>query len=173
MSANFHILFGISKPMTYLCSPLLTGVFFGEMLEWLKRHAWKACIRQKRIPSSNLGLSAKIARRMGELFSWRDMRLTPQADGISVLPYTFFRRRSVFFPPPATEIGHRRQKVSQVQEKMRTCDASARDLRHIGPTTPAYITFGNHLWRMRVAWRMPFWSKMWPWPGIMSRLASL
>ncbi len=30
------------------------------MLEWLKRHAWKACIRQKRIPSSNLGHSAKI-----------------------------------------------------------------------------------------------------------------
>ena len=29
------------------------------MLEWLKRHAWKACIRQKRIPSSNLGHSAK------------------------------------------------------------------------------------------------------------------
>ena len=29
------------------------------MLEWLKRHAWKACIRQKRIPSSNLGLSAR------------------------------------------------------------------------------------------------------------------
>ncbi len=28
------------------------------MLEWLKRHAWKACIRQKRIPSSNLGRSA-------------------------------------------------------------------------------------------------------------------
>ncbi|MDE6071579.1 MAG: hypothetical protein K2G53_03390, partial [Muribaculaceae bacterium] len=27
----------------------------GVMLEWLKRHAWKACIRQKRIPSSNLG----------------------------------------------------------------------------------------------------------------------
>ena len=23
----------------------------GEMLEWLKRHAWKACIRQKRIRS--------------------------------------------------------------------------------------------------------------------------
>ena len=30
------------------------------MLEWLKRHAWKACILQKGIPSSNLGLSAKI-----------------------------------------------------------------------------------------------------------------
>ena len=29
------------------------------MLEWLKRHAWKACIPQKGIPSSNLGHSAK------------------------------------------------------------------------------------------------------------------
>ena len=25
----------------------------GEMLEWLKRHAWKACIRLKRIKGSN------------------------------------------------------------------------------------------------------------------------
>ena len=31
----------------------------GEMLEWLKRHAWKACIRQKRIGGSNPPLSAK------------------------------------------------------------------------------------------------------------------
>ena len=30
----------------------------GAMLEWLKRHAWKACIPQKGIPSSNLGRSA-------------------------------------------------------------------------------------------------------------------
>gem|GEM_PF-2371489 len=37
-------------------APHLTN---GVMLEWLKRHAWKACIRQKRIPSSNLGHSAK------------------------------------------------------------------------------------------------------------------
>ena len=29
------------------------------MLEWLKRHAWKACMLQKGIPSSNLGLSAE------------------------------------------------------------------------------------------------------------------
>ena len=28
------------------------------MLEWLKRHAWKACIRQKRIGGSNPPLSA-------------------------------------------------------------------------------------------------------------------
>ena len=36
----------------------------GEMLEWLKRHAWKACIRQKRIRGSNPRLSAgeKIER---------------------------------------------------------------------------------------------------------------
>ena len=30
----------------------------GVMLEWLKRHAWKACIRQKRIGGSNPSLSA-------------------------------------------------------------------------------------------------------------------
>ena len=38
----------------------------GVMLEWLKRHAWKACIRQKRIPSSNLGHSAKKRWRVYE-----------------------------------------------------------------------------------------------------------
>ena len=31
---------------------------FGKVLEWLKRHAWKACIRQKRITGSNPVLSA-------------------------------------------------------------------------------------------------------------------
>ena len=31
----------------------------GEVLEWLKRHAWKACIRQKCIRGSNPRLSAK------------------------------------------------------------------------------------------------------------------
>ena len=31
----------------------------GEMLEWLKRHAWKACIRQKCIRGSNPRLPAK------------------------------------------------------------------------------------------------------------------
>ena len=29
------------------------------MLEWLKRHAWKACIRQNRISGSNPDLSAR------------------------------------------------------------------------------------------------------------------
>lgn len=30
----------------------------GEVLEWLKRHAWKACMRQNRIGGSNPFLSA-------------------------------------------------------------------------------------------------------------------
>ena len=29
------------------------------MLEWLKRHAWKACKRQKRFAGSNPALSAE------------------------------------------------------------------------------------------------------------------
>ena len=32
------------------------------MLEWLKRHAWKACIRQNRISGSNPDLSARKSR---------------------------------------------------------------------------------------------------------------
>ena len=39
--------------------PLFDRKAEGEMLEWLKRHAWKACIRQKRIGGSNPPLSAK------------------------------------------------------------------------------------------------------------------
>ena len=35
----------------------------GEMLEWLKRHAWKACIRQKCILGSNPRLSADMKKR--------------------------------------------------------------------------------------------------------------
>ena len=32
----------------------------GEMLEWLKRHAWKACIRQKCIAGSNPSLRIAV-----------------------------------------------------------------------------------------------------------------
>ncbi len=52
----------------------LQSLFFGVMLEWLKRHAWKACIRQKRIPSSNLGHSADASGEkqtyFGEMAEW-------------------------------------------------------------------------------------------------------
>ena len=37
----------------------------GEMLEWLKRHAWKACIRQKCIAGSNPALSAGAVNKIG------------------------------------------------------------------------------------------------------------
>ena len=35
----------------------------GEMLEWLKRHAWKACILLKGIRGSNPRLSARFKIR--------------------------------------------------------------------------------------------------------------
>ena len=38
--------------------PISEKASIGEMLEWLKRHAWKACIRQKRITGSNPVLSS-------------------------------------------------------------------------------------------------------------------
>ena len=37
------------------------------MLEWLKRHAWKACNRQKRFGGSNPPLSASISNKMKRL----------------------------------------------------------------------------------------------------------
>ena len=48
----------------YICSPKIKKGLKpqGEMLEWLKRHAWKACIRQKRISGSNPDLSANKAK---------------------------------------------------------------------------------------------------------------
>ena len=38
------------------------------MLEWLKRHAWKACNRQKRFGGSNPPLSARTYKNMKRLF---------------------------------------------------------------------------------------------------------
>lgn len=38
--------------------PISEQMLIGEMLEWLKRHAWKACIPQKGIRGSNPRLSA-------------------------------------------------------------------------------------------------------------------
>ena len=38
--------------------PISEKASIGEMLEWLKRHAWKACIPQKGIRGSNPRLSA-------------------------------------------------------------------------------------------------------------------
>ena len=35
----------------------------GEMLEWLKRHAWKACIRQKSLLTSPLDALTNSSKR--------------------------------------------------------------------------------------------------------------
>ena len=69
MKKNVNAKCGYVMQKYYLCSrkaaPDCTGVYSqpqkekkGKVLEWLKRHAWKACIRQKRIGGSNPPLSA-------------------------------------------------------------------------------------------------------------------
>ena len=47
----------------------------GEMLEWVKRHAWKACIPQKGIRGSNPRLSAE---RAGQKWSANGQKATNQ-----------------------------------------------------------------------------------------------
>ncbi len=42
--------------------------FFGEMLEWLKRHAWKACKPPKGFTGSNPVLSARKTSLFGRSF---------------------------------------------------------------------------------------------------------
>ena len=42
----------------YLCTAFQPRKNQGEVLEWLKRHAWKVCKRQKRFAGSNPALSA-------------------------------------------------------------------------------------------------------------------
>ena len=54
MSADFHI-------FLYICT------IKGKMLEWLKRHAWKACSRLKRLTGSNPVLSAKERQKKVKL----------------------------------------------------------------------------------------------------------
>ena len=68
MKKNVNAKCGYVMQKYYLCSrkatPYRIGVYIslkkkkGKVLEWLKRHAWKACIRQKRIGGSNPPLSA-------------------------------------------------------------------------------------------------------------------
>ena len=58
----------------------------GEMLEWLKRHAWKACKRRNRFGGSNPPLSAG---RVGFKAFLRKICLSPQVEWDSNL---FFER---------------------------------------------------------------------------------
>ena len=69
--AVFRMKFYVFRKFYYLCTSIPAqsdirrpGTYTGEMLEWLKRHAWKACIRQNRISGSNPDLSAPIGRSL-------------------------------------------------------------------------------------------------------------
>ena len=71
ISAVFRMKFYVFRKFYYLCTSIPAqsdirrpGTYTGEMLEWLKRHAWKACIRQNRISGSNPDLSAPIGRSL-------------------------------------------------------------------------------------------------------------
>src|ERR1039457_3198478 len=48
------------KKIVSNCAHGQSAVFGGEMAEWLKAHAWKACILQKGIEGSNPSLSASF-----------------------------------------------------------------------------------------------------------------
>ena len=55
--------------------PISEKASIGEMLEWLKRHAWKACIPLKGIRGSNPCLSAE---RTGQKWSANGQKATNQ-----------------------------------------------------------------------------------------------
>ena len=55
--------------------PISEQMLIGEMLEWLKRHAWKACIPLKGIRGSNPRLSAE---RTGQKWSANGQKATNQ-----------------------------------------------------------------------------------------------
>ena len=81
---DFHLQYSAQcvahiNKMCYFC----TRNNKGEVLEWLKRHAWKACIRLKRIGGSNPPLSAYIKSlvpkliQLGDFLFYRDVDLSP------------------------------------------------------------------------------------------------
>ena len=49
--------------------PISKKAYIGEMLEWLKRHAWKACIPLKGIGGSNPPLSATVLNKICLLYT--------------------------------------------------------------------------------------------------------
>ena len=78
----------------------------GEMLEWLKRHAWKACIRQNRISGSNPDLSApekKSSRACSSCFFVSGAKPRRRRGGISERSDEI-PERSVFIREPDTKM---------------------------------------------------------------------
>jgi hypothetical protein len=66
----------------------------GEMAEWLKAHAWKACLRQKRNVGSNPTLSAKFLRQ-AKISSIFDSSISPPPFVRSTLYAQKFENRSI------------------------------------------------------------------------------
>lgn len=68
------------------------------MLEWLKRHVWKACGRQKRLQGSNPCLSANRANAL--IFNELDVKLDLKRDksGTSSVPIFDSRISVLCFP---------------------------------------------------------------------------
>ena len=100
--------FYVFRKFYYLCTSIpvpsdtrRAGTDTGEMLEWLKRHAWKACIRQNRISGSNPDLSAANLETQG--FAKLSPGFAPKNAKSGVLYHFLFRkgichhRRSRFF----------------------------------------------------------------------------
>ena len=54
----------ITKNIWYFARLFVPLSIFGEVLEWLKRHAWKACNRQNRFAGSNPVLSARTGSKL-------------------------------------------------------------------------------------------------------------
>ncbi len=59
LEADLRIIHKIGKRPVELQIYLYICTLNGKMLEWLKRHVWKACDRPKRFQGSNPCLSAK------------------------------------------------------------------------------------------------------------------
>ena len=69
------------------------------MLEWLKRHAWKACKPLKGFPSSNLGLSAE--RIAAQRIVSPQKGLQPSANALGC--FCVRRTGSLLTSPPDTK----------------------------------------------------------------------
>ena len=66
----------------------------GEVLEWLKRHAWKACIRLKRIGGSNPPLSANRLQK-----DFTKVVILAFKIQIIVVKSRFYNDFSLYIPP--------------------------------------------------------------------------
>ena len=75
--------------------PISEDSVFGEMLEWLKRHAWKACIPLKGIGGSNPPLSANKQKLQGFDFIEAFFVFVSQAEFVRVQIHKHKKENSI------------------------------------------------------------------------------